>query len=162
MARDIQFAVESDSPLSEKEQEGLNLALEALTPLTNAFQENLSVTKAELSTLIDIADRSDSGITALSLDMSTYDDRHQLSLNKVSGEKELINTKAYVDDFYRLQARGMSSAQYYLRQYDAAFSEAQWEEIVDGSDVQWQRDIISAADQNFEYSTRAWLASNLE
>lgn len=110
MARDVQLSITSDSPLSDKEKEGLYKALEALTPLTNAFQENLSVTQGELSALTDIADRSDSAIATLSLRMSTYEDRHQISLDKASGEQESITTKTFADDFYRLQARGMSSA----------------------------------------------------
>lgn len=162
MARDIQFSITSDSPLSDKEKEVMYKALEALTPLTNAFQENLSVTQGELSALTDITDSSDSGVKALSLRMSTFEGRHQISLDKVSGEQESIATKAYADDFYRLQAQGTSSAQYYLRQYDSLYSEKQWENMMYAPAPEWQRDIISVAHQDFGYGVRSWLASNLE
>jgi|GEM_PF-3844250 len=159
VARDLEISFRSDMALNDAERESIDKALEALNPLMNSFHENLSVRSDDLSDLTDLADVSDSGISSMKLKLSTYDGAHAISLEKSEGNPPAILTKEVSDDIYREQARNYSFSASSIGKYDNEVSEKLWSDITYESDSEWRRDIISDSPQNFDYSTRALIAS---
>lgn len=160
VARDLEITLNSEIALNEAEAESINNALEALNPLLNSFHENLAVSQNDLSNLTTLVEDQSGTISDLSLNLSTYEGRHSISVNKAKDEKAVIATEEVTEEIYQDQAASYSYAALSIGQYNEDASEAAWQ--VANTKTNSNYNIINAARQELEFSTRALVASVFE
>lgn len=158
IARDLEFSFTSEKTLSDDERESVSKILEALNPLINSFHENLTVSKGDLQNITDLKP-SLAGIKSLNLSLSTLEGRQSLVYEITDNDSPEISSKSVSYLHYRGSARELSSTATSLGQYDGETYQNLWEKIENDSDESWKRDIISDASMNFDYSSRAYVAS---